>query len=107
MISGHKTRSVFDRYNVVSKSDLHEAAKKLALRDQETAQANQRDYSYSWLHFGLSFSSFPTSCLHDGQTIFPPPPAEHTFAHFPAAFHLTSVPKSQFLACVDQIIGSS
>jgi integrase len=48
-ISGHKTRSIFDRYNIVSKSDLHEAAKKLALRDQErdVAQANQNDYGYS------------------------------------------------------------
>jgi hypothetical protein len=48
-ISGHKTRSIFDRYNIVSKSDLHEAAKKLALRDQEreAAQANQDAFSYS------------------------------------------------------------
>jgi integrase len=48
-ISGHKTRSIFDRYNIVSKSDLHEAAKKLALRDQErdTADANQSGFSYS------------------------------------------------------------
>jgi hypothetical protein len=30
-----RRRSVFDRYKIVSKSDLHEAAKKLAQQDQE------------------------------------------------------------------------
>jgi hypothetical protein len=42
-ISDQKTRSVFDRYKIVSKNDLHEAAKKLAQQDQErdTLQPSQ------------------------------------------------------------------
>ena len=44
-ISGHKTRSVFDRYNIVSPDDLKEAAKKRQIfKDIQTRQL-QNGYS--------------------------------------------------------------
>ena len=36
-LTGHKTRAVFERYNIVSPNDLHDAAKRL---DQCTGVAS-------------------------------------------------------------------
>ena len=45
MISGHKTRSVFDRYNIVSQDDLKEAA--LKRRQFTEKQSEQLQNSYN------------------------------------------------------------
>src|SRR3954469_5038676 len=41
-ISGHKTRSVFDRYHIVAPSDLREAARKLENSQQQEREALEK-----------------------------------------------------------------
>jgi integrase len=44
-ISGHKTREVFDRYNIVSREDLKEAAKKRQAFNEEQTERLQFSYN--------------------------------------------------------------
>jgi len=41
MISGHKTRAVFDRYNIVSEQDLREAARKMQTYHERLSETSE------------------------------------------------------------------
>lgn len=68
-ISGHKTRTIFDRYHIVAPSDLREAARKL-----ETSQKQERE--------AMEKSGVPDFGQSSGRVA--PKPGNGALAHLPA-----------------------
>jgi hypothetical protein len=57
MISGHKTRSVFDRYNIVSEDDLKEAARRSNERCSVKIRATELNLEWTQLGHTLGLNS--------------------------------------------------
>ncbi len=67
-ISGHKTRSVFDRYNIVNEQDLRNAAEKVSMMHQETNEKLKRAADGYKM---VTVEENPASKSHQGEKVSP------------------------------------
>jgi hypothetical protein len=69
-ISGHKTRSVFDRYHIVAPSDLRDAARKLEMTQKMEREALENSRAPE---FGHSLGTVAPRLQQNHQNVEPSP----------------------------------
>jgi hypothetical protein len=68
-ISGHKTRSVLERYNIVSEGDLREAASKVAAVSFENAEPRSHNLNPDTRPITWRSRALPGRDPHTGKSV--------------------------------------
>jgi hypothetical protein len=69
MVSGHKTRSTFERYNIINEEDLKQASKKLFVYHQEKVDQIQNVEEIHGHNLGTVWVQEPKNQLEDNHVI--------------------------------------
>jgi endo-1,4-beta-mannosidase len=69
MVSGHKTRSTFERYNITNEEDLKQASKKLVVYHQEKVDQIQNVEETHGHNLGTAWAQEPKSQSEDNRVI--------------------------------------
>jgi integrase len=69
MVSGHKTRSTFERYNIINEEDLKQASKKLFVYHQEKVDQIQNVEETHGHNLGTAWAQEPKSQSEDNHVI--------------------------------------